>query len=274
MAGDEVIAAALRPTNCGPEATILMTSAAGAGTPIRLRGDPRAALRPRRGRPDLAGRARCRDAARRGPDRGHRRAAAPARARRLRHQRRAPAGQEVEPGQPARAGRSARRASWLPTTGIEKVDIAGPGFLNITIAAAAQGQVAADIVAAGDGYGRSDAFAGEKINLEFVSANPTGPIHIGGVRWAAVGDSLGADPRRRPGAAGHPRVLLQRPRRADRPVRPLAARRAKGEPVPEDGYGGDYIAEIASAVLEKRPDALVAAPTTRRRRSSAPRASS
>jgi len=75
--------------------------------------------------------------------------------------------------------------------GIAAVDIAGPGFLNITVEAGAQGVVAAQIAAAGASYGGSDAFAGEKINLEFVSANPTGPIHIGGVRWAAVGDALG-----------------------------------------------------------------------------------
>ena len=92
---------------------------------------------------------------------------------------------------------------------------------------------------------RSDAFAGEKVNLEFVSANPTGPLHIGGARWAAVGDALGrvlrGDRRR-----GHPRVLLQRPRRPDRPVRPVAAgQRARARPAPEDGYGGAYIAEIA-----------------------------
>ncbi|MEO5665780.1 MAG: arginine--tRNA ligase, partial [Nocardioides sp.] len=67
--------------------------------------------------------------------------------------------------------------------GVAAVDIAGPGFLNITVEAGAQGQVAADVVAAGAAYGASDAFAGEKINLEFVSANPTGPLHLGGVRW-------------------------------------------------------------------------------------------
>ena len=75
--------------------------------------------------------------------------------------------------------------------GIAAVEIAGPGFLNITVEAGAQGELAAEIVAAGATYGSSNAFAGEKINLEFVSANPTGPLHIGGVRWAAVGDALG-----------------------------------------------------------------------------------
>ena len=126
------------------------------------------------------------------------------------------------------------------------------------------------IVAAGASYGASDAFAGEKINLEFVSANPTGPLHIGGVRWAAVGDALGRifdDDRRR----GHPGVLLQRPRRPDRPVQPLAAgQRARASRRPEDGYGGDYIDEIADGGRGQARPRSWTCPTTRRRRSSAP----
>ena len=74
--------------------------------------------------------------------------------------------------------------------GIGRVDVAGPGFLNITLEAAAAGELARTVVEAGAGYGRSDMLAGQRINLEFVSANPTGPLHIGGVRWAAVGDAL------------------------------------------------------------------------------------
>ena len=74
--------------------------------------------------------------------------------------------------------------------GVARVDIAGPGFLNITLDTAAQGELARSIVTAGAGYGHVDTLAGQRINLEFVSANPTGPIHIGGTRWAAVGDSL------------------------------------------------------------------------------------
>ena len=69
------------------------------------------------------------------------------------------------------------------------------------------------------------------INLEFVSANPTGPIHIGGTRWAAVGDALGRLLTTQ-GAAGGPGVLLQRPRRPDRPVRQLADRRGQGRARP------------------------------------------
>ncbi|MCW2765943.1 MAG: arginine--tRNA ligase [Nocardioides sp.] len=139
--------------------------------------------------------------------------------------------------------------------GIAAVDIAGPGFLNITVDAAAQGVVAAEIVAAGSSYGASDAFAGEKINLEFVSANPTGPLHLGGVRWAAVGDALGriftmtgADVTREYYFNDHGAQL-------DRFSSSLLAW-AKGEPVPEDGYGGEYIGEIAKDVVAQRPDVL------------------
>ena len=139
--------------------------------------------------------------------------------------------------------------------GVASVEIAGPGFLNIRVEAGAQGALAAQIVAAGSSYGSSNLFAGEKVNLEFVSANPTGPIHIGGVRWAAVGDALGrifsfsgADVTREYYFNDHGAQI-------DRFARSLLAS-AKGEPTPEDGYGGQYIVEIAQAVLAKEPDAL------------------
>ncbi|GAB2726486.1 arginine--tRNA ligase [Nocardioides pakistanensis] len=139
--------------------------------------------------------------------------------------------------------------------GIASVEIAGPGFLNIRVDAGAQGALAAQIVAAGASYGSSDLFAGERINLEFVSANPTGPIHIGGVRWAAVGDALGriftmtgADVTREYYFNDHGAQI-------DRFARSLLAR-AKGEPTPEDGYGGEYIGDIAEQVLAVEPNVL------------------
>jgi arginyl-tRNA synthetase len=70
------------------------------------------------------------------------------------------------------------------------VEVASPGFLNIRLSSAAAGAVAGIIVEQGEAYGQGSALAGQRVNLEFVSANPTGPIHIGGVRWAAVGDAL------------------------------------------------------------------------------------
>jgi arginyl-tRNA synthetase len=139
--------------------------------------------------------------------------------------------------------------------GIAKVDIAGPGFLNITVEASAQGQVAADIVAAGAAYGSSDAFAGEKINLEFVSANPTGPIHIGGVRWAAVGDALGRIFTMTGADVAREYYFNDHGAQIDRFSSSLLAA-ARGLPTPENGYGGEYVGEIAKAVIVKRPDVL------------------
>ena len=139
--------------------------------------------------------------------------------------------------------------------GVAGVEVAGPGFLNITVDAGAQGAVAAQVVAAGASYGSTHAFAGEKINQEFVSANPTGPLHIGAVRWAAVGDALGriftmtgADVTREYYFNDHGAQL-------DRFSSSLLAW-AKGRPVPEDGYGGEYIEEIAKDIVAKRPDVL------------------
>ncbi len=147
------------------------------------------------------------------------------------------------------------REGLLAADGVEDVEIAGPGFLNITVSAGAQGVVAARIVEAGDRYGSSDAFAGEKINLEFVSANPTGPIHIGGVRWAAVGDALGRIFTLTGAEVTREYYFNDHGGQIDRFSGSLLAS-AQGKPVPEDGYGGQYIEDIAKAVLGKRPDAL------------------
>ncbi len=139
--------------------------------------------------------------------------------------------------------------------GVAAVEVAGPGFLNITIDAGAQGEVAAEIVAAGASYGSSDAFMGEKINLEFVSANPTGPLHLGGVRWAAVGDALGRVFSMTGAEVTREYYFNDHGAQIDRFSRSLLAR-AQGRPAPEDGYGGDYIGEIADAVIRTRPDVL------------------
>ena len=138
--------------------------------------------------------------------------------------------------------------------GIGEVEIAGPGFLNIRLDAGAQGKVAADVVAAGAAYGRNDSFAGEKVNLEFVSANPTGPLHIGGTRWAAVGDALGRVLEFSGAEVTREYYFNDHGAQIDRFSRSLLAN-ARGRAVPEDGYGGDYIGEIAAQVLAQRPDA-------------------
>ncbi len=139
--------------------------------------------------------------------------------------------------------------------GVASAEVAGPGFLNIRVDAGAQGAVAAQIVAAGQSYGASDLFAGERINLEFVSANPTGPIHIGGVRWAAVGDALGRIFTKTGADVTREYYFNDHGAQIDRFARSLLAA-AKGEPIPEDGYGGQYIADIAQEVLRSEPKVL------------------
>ena len=138
---------------------------------------------------------------------------------------------------------------------IDTAEVAGPGFINLRLASAAQGQLVADILEAADTFGHSDLYAGEKINLEFVSANPTGPIHLGGTRWAAVGDSLGRVLEASGAQVTREYYFNDHGGQIDRFSRSLVAA-AKGEPTPEDGYGGDYIREIAAAVVSAHPDAL------------------
>ncbi|NUT22700.1 MAG: arginine--tRNA ligase [Hamadaea sp.] len=146
-------------------------------------------------------------------------------------------------------------AELAKTNGIKTVEIAGPGFLNIRLDAAAAGALARTVVEAGAAYGEGTALGGEALNLEFVSANPTGPIHLGAVRWAAVGDALA----RMLKAAGA-RVTTEyyfndAGSQIDRFAKSLLAS-AQGEEVPEDGYVGAYITEIAQTVVAKRPDVL------------------
>ena len=132
--------------------------------------------------------------------------------------------------------------------GVAEVAVAGPGFLNISLQAAAAGELARSIVQAGPSYGRGDQLAGLRINLEFVSANPTGPIHIGGTRWAAVGDSLARVLEAVGAQVTREYYFNDHGAQVDRFARSLLAR-ARGEEPPEDGYGGQYISEIADAVV-------------------------
>ena len=143
----------------------------------------------------------------------------------------------------------AGRLRLLP--GIAAVDVAGPGFLNITFASL--GGIAATIIAAGERYGHNDEAAKQRINLEFVSANPTGPIHVGGTRWAAVGDAMG----RLLEASGAEVTREYYVNDAGAQISRFAASQlaaAKGEPTPENGYAGAYIAQVAARVLWTHPD--------------------
>ena len=145
--------------------------------------------------------------------------------------------------------------------GVASVEVAGPGFLNIRLDAASAGELARSIVEAGEAYGRNDSLSGQHINLEYVSANPTGPVHLGGARWAAVGDSLarilfacGAKVTREYYFNDHGTQI-------DRFAASLLAA-ARGQETPEDGYGGAYIAEIAARVTSDELAAGRPAPAT------------
>ncbi|MEV7550233.1 arginine--tRNA ligase [Amycolatopsis sp. NPDC089917] len=139
--------------------------------------------------------------------------------------------------------------------GVESAEVAGPGFLNLRLAADAQGQIVQQVLDAGEKYGLGDTLAGVKINLEFVSANPTGPIHLGGTRWAAVGDALGRVLSAQGGQVTREYYFNDHGAQIDRFVRSLIAA-AKGEPAPEDGYAGGYINDIAAEVIRQEPSAL------------------
>lgn len=151
-------------------------------------------------------------------------------------------------------------AGWLATAltaadGIASADVAGPGFVNLRIEASAQNVIVDTVIDAGAAYGNSDALTGHHINLEFVSANPTGPIHIGGTRWAAVGDALGRLLATQGAEVVREYYFNDHGAQIDRFSNSLIAA-AKGEPTPDDGYAGDYIKDIATQVLAKDPDAL------------------
>ena len=150
------------------------------------------------------------------------------------------------------------------TDGISKVEIAGPGFINITLNRANQAELVSTILKATKDYGKGNALAGVRINLEFISANPTGPLHLGHTRWAAVGDSLG----RVLSAAGadvtREFYINDRGNQMDLFGASVEAA-ALGNPIPEDGYQGAYIADLAKQVVTSEP-AITSLPEGQRHR--------
>ncbi|WFE30255.1 arginine--tRNA ligase [Solwaraspora sp. WMMD791] len=155
-------------------------------------------------------------------------------------------------GTPPRELAAALAARLSEADGIASVEIAGPGFLNIRLDSAAAGALARTVVLAGREYGRSTHLAGQRLNLEFVSANPTGPVHIGGSRWAAVGDSLARILRATGADVGTEYYVNDAGAQIDRFANSLLAA-ARGEPTPADGYAGAYIADIAGVIVGKHP---------------------
>jgi arginyl-tRNA synthetase len=158
-------------------------------------------------------------------------------------------------GQPPRVVAEVVAERLGKSEGIEKVDVAGPGFINITLTKASHGEIARTAVDAGESFGRSTSGHGQTINLEFVSANPTGPVHIGGVRWAAVGDALARLLEATGSAVTREYYFNDAGSQITRFAASLFAA-AHQRPVPDDGYAGEYIDEIAARVVADHPEAM------------------
>ena len=151
-------------------------------------------------------------------------------------------------------------AALAEADGIAKVEVAGPGFINITLDSASAAAVVDTVLAAGavtdadkhlnkvNEYGRNDHLGGQTLNLEFVSANPTGPIHIGGTRWAAVGDAMARVLEANGAKVVREYYFNDHGEQINRFAKSLVAA-AHDEPTPVDGYKGAYIDEIARRVI-------------------------
>ena len=147
----------------------------------------------------------------------------------------------------------------LDDAGIAKVEIAGPGFINITLGSASQGSVVIEVLTAGKKYGQSSLLSGKKINLEFVSANPTGPIHLGHTRWAAVGDSLGRVLAAAGAQVSREFYVNDRGNQMDLFGQSIRAA-ALGIDRPENGYHGEYIIDLANEITKSNPEFLTLPP--------------
>ena len=139
------------------------------------------------------------------------------------------------------------------SSGVAEASVAGPGFVNIRLSAASQGEIARTVVTAGAAFGRSNALSGQSFNVEFISANPTGPLHLGHTRWAAVGDALA----RVLAAAGADVTsefyINDRGVQMDKFGESVMAA-SHGEAVPEDGYHGAYILDLAARINREHPE--------------------
>ena len=136
--------------------------------------------------------------------------------------------------------------------GVSKVDIAGPGFINITLDRANQAELVRTILSSGATYGYGQSLKGVAVNLEFISANPTGPLHLGHTRWAAVGDALGRVLKAAGAKVTQEFYINDRGRQMDLFGQSVQAA-ALGNPIPEDGYQGEYIKDLAKIVVAENP---------------------
>lgn len=165
-------------------------------------------------------------------------------------------------GMSPRAVAELLQSALLDLPEVTAVEIAGPGFINITLNRSSQAELVTTILSSPATYGTGNSLAGISVNLEFISANPTGPLHLGHTRWAAVGDSLG-----RVLTAAGAKVIREfyindRGNQMDLFGKSVEAA-ALGQPIPEDGYQGGYISDLADAVVRENPGIKELAADTR-----------
>ena len=165
-------------------------------------------------------------------------------------------------GMSPRAVAELLQADLLALPEVSAVEIAGPGFINITMNRSSQAELVATILSSPTTYGTGTSLAGVSINLEFISANPTGPLHLGHTRWAAVGDSLGRVLAAAGAQVTREFYINDRGNQMDLFGKSVEAA-ALGQPIPEDGYQGGYISDLAEVVVKENPGIKELAAETR-----------
>jgi arginyl-tRNA synthetase len=165
-------------------------------------------------------------------------------------------------GMSPRAVAELLQADLLALDAVSAVEIAGPGFINITLNRSSQAELVRTILSSADRYGVGAALNGVSINLEFISANPTGPLHLGHTRWAAVGDALGRVLSAAGAQVTREFYINDRGNQMDLFGKSVEAA-ALGQPIPEDGYQGGYINDLADAVVAENPGIKELAADTR-----------
>ena len=165
-------------------------------------------------------------------------------------------------GMSPRAVAELLQSSLLALSEVTAVEIAGPGFINITLNRSSQAELVSTILSSPTTYGTGKSLAGISVNLEFISANPTGPLHLGHTRWAAVGDSLGRVLSAAGAQVTREFYINDRGNQMDLFGKSVEAA-ALGQPIPEDGYQGDYINDLADVVVNENPKIKELAADTR-----------
>jgi arginyl-tRNA synthetase len=153
------------------------------------------------------------------------------------------------------AERLAAALNASPVPHLERAEAAPPGFVNLYLAPTWLHDVLRRVVDAGDAFGTSDVLAGERVNLEFVSANPTGPLHAGGGRWVAVGDAI-ANLLAAQGADVHREYYLNDTGNQLSTFRDSLYARYEGKNPPEDGYQGQYMVDLAAQLHAEKGDGV------------------